>query len=322
MTEKQMKKRNPFSAIVGEQKQIVEIRKIIQKVIDNNSNILIQGEPGTGKNLLAQTIHYNSIRAWNSFLKIDCASIPDELLESELFGHEKGAFTDAHAQKKGKFEIANKGTVFLDGVEEMSPILQAKLLRVIQEREIERLGGTEPIKIDVRIIAASSGNLQQKIKLKRFRDDLYYRLNVVPIYLPPLRDRLEDVPLLAKHFLEKFGEKYNRGSMKISDDVMDLLKKYHWPGNVRELENIIERAIIFCTSENITTADIPDWFTNLKVETLRFAAEKEMTLEDIERLYIELVLKQTHGVKSDAARILGINRKTLLEKRKKFGIQF
>ena len=246
-----------FGNLIGKAPEMLKIYDTIKKVAKAKSTVLITGESGTGKELIASAIHFNSKRKENPFVAVNCAALPDNLLESELFGHEKGAFTGAYNAKKGKFEVANEGTLFLDEIGDMSEDLQAKLLRVLQENEIDRIGGERPIKVDVRIIAATNQDLEILIEVGKFREDLFYRLNVVPIHLPPLMDRKEDIPDLVKHFIEKYNKKLNRRFRGISKEALDVMMAYTWKGNVRELENVIERAIVLGEGPDIQLSDLP-----------------------------------------------------------------
>lgn len=254
---RELEERYCFGNIIGKSRVMQELYQTIEKIAPSRATVLITGESGTGKELIARSIHYNSMRKDKPFVSINCGAIPETLLESELFGHEKGAFTGAVQRRKGRFELAHEGTLFLDEISEMSPYLQVKLLRVLQEMEFERVGGMETIKVDVRIIAASNKNLKQEIELGRFRSDLFYRLNVVHIEVPPLRKRKEDIPLLVRHFVEKYSSEVGKERVSVSQDAMRCLMEYSWPGNIRELENVIERAIILCNGNEIVLGDLP-----------------------------------------------------------------
>ncbi|NDD67495.1 AAA family ATPase, partial [bacterium] len=253
----ELKEKYNIHNMIGNSNAMHQVYDSIIQVAHSNATVLIRGESGTGKELVAHAIHYNSPRADKAFIKINCGAIPESLIESELFGYEKGAFTDAQEQKLGKFELANGGTLFLDEIGELSPNVQVKLLRVLQEKEIERVGGLSPIKVNVRVITATNRDLEYELQQKQFREDLYYRLNVFPIFLPPLRERKTDVLLLSEHFLEKFCKENNKSITRISSLAIDLLSSYHWPGNVRELENCIERAVLVCRSDTIQATDLP-----------------------------------------------------------------
>lgn len=308
-----------FDAIVAEAPEMRAVLRIGAQVAPTDATVLILGESGTGKELIARAIHEASPRREGPFIKVDCAALPEGLLESELFGHEKGAFTDAAAEKPGRFELAHGGTLFLDEVGELPQSLQAKLLRVLQERAFERVGGTRTITVDVRILAATNRDLAKALKANQFREDLYYRLNVVPVVVPPLRRRPEDILPLAAHFLQHFGARYGKAVPEIGPEAAALLRRYPWPGNVRELEHVIERAVILWEKGPLTPEELA---VNLMAVASDGAPDEElMTLEELEREYIRRVLRRVRGHKSRAARILGINRKTLLEKRKRYGLE-
>ncbi len=308
--------------IVGVSKKIEKCVETALSVIDSDATILIQGETGTGKELIADFIQKNSNRKDKPYIKINCGAIPETLIEAELFGYEKGAFTDAKVQKIGKFEIANGGTIFLDEVGELSLNAQVKLLRVLQNGELFRIGGNQPITVHVRVIAATNIDLEEAIRNQRFRSDLYYRLNVFPILIPPLRERKEDIPLLAHHFLEIYKKKLKKLIIGISDNAMELLKNYDWPGNVRELENIIERAVITCSRKVVTVDDLPkNIIDSAKKETdSKIIVEIGTTMDDVEKRVITETLSYTRGDKKHAAEILGITRKTLYRKLKGYGL--
>lgn len=253
----ELKERYQFSNIIGKSAPMQRIYGLIEKVAPAKATVLITGESGTGKELIARAIHFNSPRRDMPFISVNCGALPETLLESELFGHEKGSFSGAVSQRKGRFELAHEGTLFLDEISEMSTPLQVKLLRILQEMEFERVGGSQSIKVDVRVVAASNRNLKIEVAEGRFRSDLFYRLNVVHVHLPPLRDRKDDIPLLVNHFLAKYGRQSGRGSMCLDPEAMRILLDYFWPGNVRELENVIERAVILSTGEKIQVKDLP-----------------------------------------------------------------
>ncbi len=314
---KELTKQYRFHDLVSKSPKMQKIFELARTVAKSNSNILILGESGTGKELLARAIHNESPRANGPFVAVSCVAIPDTLLESELFGHEKGAFTDAISQKKGKFELAHGGTLFLDEIGDISPKMQLTLLRVLEEKEFTRVGGTKPIKVDVRIIAATNRDLQKAVQEGRFRDDLYYRLNVITIHLPPLRERKEDIPLLVQHFIEKFNLQMGKKVERISDEALRMLMQYDWPGNVRELENTIERAMVITKGKAITPEDIeiPSLQKNFPTE------ESGKTLEAVERAHILRVLNETDWNIQRSAQILGIDRTTLYNKIKKYNLK-
>ena len=309
--------------IIGRSPAMVKLLETVAQVAPSEATVLITGESGTGKEMIAGAIHFNSPRKDGPFVKLNCAAITETLLESELFGHERGAFTGAYKRKEGRFRQAHGGSIFLDEISEMSLAMQVKLLRVLQDREITRVGGEEVINVNVRLIAATNKDLLKEIEAGRFREDLFYRLNVVTLKMPPLRERREDVPLLAKHFLETFCQK-NRKEMKgFTPQAMDLLLKYDWPGNVRELMNAVERGVVLANSEYLDKKDLP---LALKDETIEGAAPLEqaipgdLPLEEVEKASILKTLELTGGNKSEAARRLGITRRTLHKKLKKYGV--
>ena len=305
-----------FHQILGKSKPMREVFDLIRRVADSSTNVLITGESGTGKELVAKAIHYNSARRDASFVPVNCAAIPEALLESELFGHMKGSFTDAKTDKRGLFEEAQKGTLFLDEISELPLMLQAKILRAIQEREIRRVGATKSVPVDVRIIAATNLHLTDEVKAKRFREDLYYRLNVIEIHLPPLRERREDIPLLVDAFFKKCLGSSQKPLKGISEAALAVLVDYAWPGNVRELENVVERAVTLCRGEKIVPDDLPPAIQGSRGDrkVLDEAAERTLPLEDVEKEYILRILEKTGGNKYQAAQLLGIDRKTLYRK--------
>lgn len=307
-----------FGNIIGKSPAMRRIFELISRVAATTSNVLVLGESGTGKELVAKAIHYNGPRKDKPFLPINCAAIPEGLLESELFGHVKGAFTGAVSYRRGLFLEANNGTVFLDEIAEMGPTLQAKILRVLEDKEVRHVGGSEAEKVDVRIIAATQRDLREEIAEGRFREDLYYRLNVIPIHLPPLRERKEDIPLLAQHFLEKYAPTVNPEVKGFSNKAMAALIEHPWKGNVRELENLIERALVHASKSIIDVEDLHFEPSFDVPKLVQMALEKEMTLEELEERYIREILKKTGGHKEKAAKILGINRRTLYRKESKF----
>jgi len=309
--------------IIGRSPAMVKLLEMVAQVAPSEATVLITGESGTGKEMIAGAIHFNSPRKDGPFVKLNCAAITETLLESELFGHEKGAFTGAHKRKEGRFRQAHGGSIFLDEISEMSLAMQVKLLRVLQEREITRVGGDEVIKVDVRLIAATNKDLLQEIETGRFREDLFYRLNVVTLNMPPLRERREDVPLLAKHFLETFCEKNRKDIKGFTPQAMDHLLRYDWPGNVRELMNAVERGVVLAHSEYLDEKDLP---LVLKDEgdgeeaTSKQAIPGDLPLEEVEKASILKTLELAGGNKSEAARRLGITRRTLHKKLKKYGV--
>jgi two-component system response regulator PilR (NtrC family) len=318
---KEMKKKDKFKKIIGKSDQIENVFKRIDKVAGTDSTILICGESGTGKELIAREIHYRSGRSRNPFVSINCGALPENLLESELFGHIKGSFTGAIRDKDGLFKVASGGTFLLDEVGETSPAIQVKLLRVLQEREIIPVGGTKPIQVDVRLIAATNSDLEKAVSEGAFRADLYYRLNVIPINIPPLRRRRDDIPLLVNHFLKISSEK--SGTEKtISKDAMKLLTDYDWPGNVRELENIIERAVILQDGNRIRREDLPDKIKHHSRKRTKVVMEDaQMTLEELEKEYLVSVLDETNWQKKKASEILGINASTLYRKIQRYDLK-
>jgi len=292
-----------------------------RQIAPTDCNVVLTGESGTGKELLSRFIHNHSRRAGGQFFAVNCGAFSEELLSNELFGHEKGAFTGATTLKKGLIETASGGTLFLDEITEMSPSMQVKLLRVIQEKEVLRLGSTEPIKVDVRFIAATNRDISEEIKEGRFRQDLYYRLNVVSLYIPPLAERRDDIPLLCYHFLKKYSTIMKKDVGEISEDVFSILMNYDFPGNVRELENIIERGVALTRSGKIEVAHLPEDIKELSIRTFRKKEGKVPTLEEQEKAYILWVLKEAGGNKTFAAQMLGIDRVSLWRKLKRYGIE-
>ena len=303
--------------IIGKSRAMQSLFGKVLKVAPTDSTVLITGESGTGKELIAKAIHAYSERKDNEFVAVDCSSLVETLLESELFGHVKGSFTGAYQTKHGLFELANNGTFFFDEISNLSPKIQAKLLRVIQEREFMKVGDQKKIKLDIRIISASNKDLRDSIKDGTFREDLYYRLSVVPLRIPPLRNRREDIPLLIDHFLKKYSKRVKRNVPEISPEAMDILIEHNWPGNVRELEHTIERILILEEGDIIRTHDLPSFISQRQGDFQMFT-EDVLTLEELEKKYIRFILKKTKGKKSEAAKLLGINRKTLGLKIKKY----
>jgi len=317
---KQLKKKDEFKEIIGKSEEIQGVFKLVNKVADTDSTILISGESGTGKELIAKAIHYRSSRASAPFVSINCGALPENLLESELFGHVKGSFTGAIRDKDGMFKVASGGTFFLDEVGETTLAIQVKLLRVLQEREIIPVGGTAPIKVDVRLIAATNADLEKAVKEERFRADLYYRLNVIPVVIPPLRDRRDDIPLLVDHFLHIASERAGRRKA-ITKQAMELLTNYDWPGNVRELENIVERACILQEGDEILVEDLPEKVRHHSQERRKVVMqETQVTLDELEKEYLVSVLEETGWQKKKASQILGINASTLYRKIQRYGL--
>ncbi len=310
-----------FSRIIGKSRPMRELFETLSLIAPSDATVLIYGESGTGKELVANAIHQNSPRAQKPFIKVSCAALPETLLESELFGHERGAFTGALTRKVGRFQLADRGTLFLDEVGEMSAATQVKLLRVLQEREFELLGSTKTIQVDIRLIAATNKYLEVEVKEGRFREDLFYRLNVVPIRLPLLRERKEDIPLLAEHFFRRYKEKSKNPVKGFLPKTMDTMMRYDWPGNIRELENAVERAVLLCRSESVLPENLPP-----PVQGARngghpmVSAPLGMPLKEVEREIIIQTLADTEGNRTQTARILGISRKTLQNKLKEYGI--
>lgn len=306
--------------MVGTSNVMQDVYRLIEQVSNSNATVLIRGESGTGKDLVAHAIHYNSIRSAKPFIKVNCTALPETLLASELFGHEKGAFTGAVDRKLGRFELANGGTIFLDEIGDFSLNLQVKLLRVIQFKEFERVGGHETIKSNVRIVVATNKNLEEEIRNGLFREDLYYRINVFPIYLPPLRERKNDVMLLADHFLEKYANENQKSIMRISTPAIDMLTSYHWPGNVRELENCIERAVLLCNEDVVRSEHLPPSLQMVKERENQEKLTLSEKVENLEREEIVDALKKTAGHQRNAARELGITERMLGYKIRKYHI--
>lgn len=317
-----------FGKIIGKSKIMRDVFETIQKVAPSSATVLIEGESGTGKELVAKSIHFNSPRRDNPFVAVNCSALAEGLLESELFGHERGAFTGAVSSKKGRFELAHGGTLFLDEIGELSANLQVKLLRVLQEKAFERVGGVRSIAVDIRVIAATNKNLYLEMRAGRFREDLFYRLNVVHIVIPPLRDRREDLHLLVDHFLQKYAaERKSAVPVRgIAQDVDRLFDEYSWPGNVRELENVIERVMILCPNEIITGNDLPRGFRSsldnaLHLDGIPAGAKLYETLEMVERAMIQRAMKMADNIQSHAAAILGIGKSGLNQKIKKYSLE-
>jgi Nif-specific regulatory protein len=306
--------------MVGSSNAMKQVYRLIEQVSNSNATVLIRGESGTGKDLVAHAIHYNSLRADKPFVKVNCTALPDTLLESELFGHEKGSFTGAIERKTGRFERAHGGTIFLDEIGDFSLNLQVKLLRVIQFKEFERVGGFETIKTNVRIVVATHKNLEEQIKEGLFREDLYYRVNVFPIYMPPLRERKDDIMLLADYFLERIAAENNKNISRISTPAIEMLTRYHWPGNIRELENCIERAVLLCDGEVIRSEHLPPSLQMIRKTEAVASRSLTETIENKERELIVDALKKSRGSQRNAAKELGITERILGYKLKKFGI--
>ncbi len=319
----QLTEKYNFDHIIGRNPKMLQLFELIKAIAPATSTVLIRGENGTGKELIANAIHYNSDRVKKPFIKVNCGVFAENLLESELFGHVKGSFTGAVKDRPGRFELAHGGTIFLDEIGDITPNMQLKLLRVLQERTFERVGGTETLKVDVRIIAATNRNLEEAMEQGEFRQDLYYRLNVIPIVVPPLRERPDDVPLLVYHFVNKFSKEFKKPIKEIDDEVMRCLSSYHWPGNIRELENIIERAIVLSKSDVLTVDDLPDHVTNISL-TSSFPVLTDRPLNDLvdeyERQIILKALEENNHNKLRTAEKLGIHRSTFMSKLKKYGI--
>jgi|Deesub1362B_J571_1020462.scaffolds.fasta_scaffold08804_2 DNA-binding NtrC family response regulator len=327
----QLKGKYEHANIIGTSPKMREVYRALDRVIDSDVTVIIRGESGTGKELLARAIHFNGPRKNGPFVAVNCAAIPESLLESELFGHERGAFTGAVSRRIGKFEQAHRGTLFLDEIGEMSKATQAKILRVLQEKRIERIGGNQSIPIDVRVISATNKDLEEEVRKGNFREDLYYRISVYPIYLPPLRERKEDIPQLVAYFLEKFNKKLKRKIKRVSDRALEHLMNYHWPGNVRELENVLERSMLNCSGDVLLPEHLPITITAHEIHSLsdgfRIDFQKAVSLtreiptwEEVEREVCRLALRLTNNNISEAAQRLGIGRTTLYRKLKKYNL--
>jgi len=327
----QLKSKYSFKQIIGNSKSMQDVFRSLERVVEANVTVSIRGESGTGKELLARSIHFNGLRKQKSFVAVNCAAIPESLLESELFGHEKGAFTGAIARRAGKFEQADGGTLFLDEIGDMPHSTQVKILRVLQERQFQRVGGTETVEVDVRVISATNKNLEEEMKKGNFREDLYYRINVYPIFVPPLRKRREDIPALAAFFLGKYNKEYRRKVKAILPQTLDYLMNYEWPGNVRELENVLERSFLHASDGVLAAEHLPititsfkedlnsgDSFINLKKVV---SLTRQITpLKDLEKEVLQQAIKLTNYNMSNAALELGIGRTTLYRKLEKYGI--
>ncbi|THB63608.1 MAG: nif-specific transcriptional activator NifA [Spirochaetaceae bacterium] len=307
--------------LIGNSKVMQDVYEMIAQVSKSDATVLIRGESGTGKELIAQAIHYSSLRSSKPLIKVNCAALPENIIESELFGHEKGSFTGAVATRKGRFESAQGGTIFLDEIGDLAPATQVKLLRVLQEREFERVGGNETIRANVRVIAATNRNLELQLEENTFREDLYYRLNVFPIHIPPLRERKSDILLLADHFIEKYASSNMKIVRRISTPTIELLSNYHWPGNVRELENVIERAVLLSVDEVIHPHHLPPSLQSAESSNTNLHSTLEEALENLERDLILDALKTTKGNMARAARILGITERIMGLRVKKYNIE-
>jgi two-component system response regulator AtoC len=323
--QEQLERRFSFGSIIGKSKRMHEVFELIRVVADSDASVLVQGESGTGKELVASAVHYNSTRRTRPYIRVSCASLPESLLESELFGYEKGAFTGASERRIGRFEAASGGTLFLDEIGELPLSFQVKLLRVLQERQIERLGSQRPIDVDVRIVSASLRPLEEEISEGLFREDLFFRVNTVTIHLPPLRERREDIPILARSFLEEFSKERGKAIEGFSDEVLKAFDAYHWSGNVRELRNVVERAALFCKRGKIGLEDLPANLRTSSPAPRRAVSQQAVTLQEaVERAEVDAIrtaLGRTEGRRSEAAQILGVSRKTLWEKTKHYGLE-
>jgi DNA-binding NtrC family response regulator len=311
-----LKERSASGRIMGRSAAFLKIMQTVSQIAPLKSTALLSGESGVGKELVAEAIHHQSPRKSRPFVKVNCGALPEGLIESELFGHEKGAFTGAIQQRKGRFELADGGSFFLDEISEMPPATQVKFLRVLQEGEFERVGGTQTLKVDVRIIAATNRDLEAEVAAGRFRKDLFYRLNVIHLVIPPLRERVEDIPLLALYFLDKFCLENNRPAMGFSPKAMQALKGYSWPGNIRELQNVVERAVALCSGNMVELEDLPDEIRQHSPEDDKIVLQVGSSMEEIERQAILQTLKKTGGDKELAARLLGIGLATLYRRLK------
>jgi Nif-specific regulatory protein len=317
----ELKDRFRPSNIIGNCSGMQAVYDLIAQVSRSDATVLIRGESGTGKEMVAHAIHYSSLRASRPFIKVNCAALPEGVIESELFGHEKGAFTGAVAARQGRFELAHGGTLFLDEVGDLSPALQIKLLRVLQEKEFERVGGTSTIKVDVRLLAATNVELERLIQEGKFRQDLYYRLNVFPIHIPPLRERKTDILLLADHFVEKYSRENHKDIRRISTPAIDMLMAYHWPGNVRELENCVERGVLLSNDDVIHGHHLPPTLQTAEASGTAFRGRLKATLEGVERELVLDALKSARGNMSKAARALGISERIMGLRVAKYGIE-
>ncbi len=324
----QLQTRYRFENIIGHSAGLRRVLDTVSKVADSHSTVLVTGESGTGKELVARAIHYNSPRADRMFVTVNCGAIPEALLESELFGHVRGAFTNAVSNREGRFALADEGTIFLDEIGDMSPTLQVKLLRVLQDRTFEPVGSSRTQRVDVRVIAATNQNLEEAIQDKRFREDLFYRLNVIPIEIPPLRERRDDIPLLAEHFLRVSNATRGRDPIEFGEGVIECMAAHGWPGNVREFENLVERLVTLSGGGKIGLADLPDSFRKqhpidpVSIQIPPGGLSLKDVVDRIEARLIQQALELTSGNKNQAAQLIGMNRTTMLEKMKKKGIEF
>jgi len=318
---KELSEKYRVANIIGNSSRMQEMYEMVHRVADSNATVLLRGESGTGKTLVARALHYSSSRAKESFIVVNCSALPETLLESELFGHEKGAFTGAHTMKKGRFELAEGGTLFLDEIGELSQSVQVKLLQVVQDREFQRLGGVKPIKCDVRLVTATNRDLEKAVADKHFREDLYYRLNVFPIYLPPLRERRTDIILLTEYFLKKYNEENGKEIRRISTPAIDLLLQYHWPGNVRELQNCIERAVLICDEESIKSFHLPPSLQSSDSVNSNQSLSLAGAVENFERELIVEALKRTGGNQTKAAQELDTSLRIINYKIHQYGIE-
>ncbi len=325
---KQLLDKFEFANIVGNSPAMQTVFNLMKRIVKTDSTVLVMGESGTGKEVVAKAIHFNSHRKEKPFIAVHCGAIPETLLESELFGHMKGSFTGAHKDKIGKFEAANGGTIFLDEIGTMPLQLQSKLLRVLQEQEIERIGSTRPIKIDIRVISATNQHLEDEVRKGTFREDLYYRLNVIPLLIPPLRERVSDILPLVRHFMVKYCEEMSRPNLTVGKEALEAMERYDWPGNVRELENAVERSVALTEGEQITLADLPSNISKLygqaefqSPRVTEQGIDLVRAVNDIERKMIVEALAIARGVKARAAALLHLNRTTLVEKMKRLGME-
>jgi DNA-binding NtrC family response regulator len=317
---KKLLRQYSFHDIISKSPKMLEIFELVRDIASLRSTVLIQGESGTGKELIARAVHFSGDREHKPFVGVSCAALAETLLESELFGHEKGSFTGAASQRKGKFEMANGGTIFLDEIGDISSKLQMDLLRVLQERKFYRVGGTEELEVDVRVIAATNVDLEKAVREGKFRDDLFYRLNVINIHIPPLRERREDIPLLAHNFVERISHELGREVEDIAESALKILMNHNWPGNVRELENAVERAIVTCKARILAEEDFSFLTNNHNHEKTTWTIPSNMTLDEAEVQIISATLQRTHGNIKETAGILGIDRSTLYDKIKKYNL--